>query len=56
VVNYLKNWPQRRKYTILAILCLSAFSGLTSALANQLGFIAQAKLYEKTLVQLSYSV
>lgn len=52
----MQNWPQSRKYTVLAILCLSAFSGLASSLANQLGFVAQAKLYEKTLVQVSYSV
>ena len=51
-----QNWSQRRKYTVLAILCLSAFSGLASSLANQLGFVAQAKLYQKELVEVSYSV
>ncbi|MCJ1319887.1 hypothetical protein MMC15_005223 [Xylographa vitiligo] len=50
------NWPQSRKYTVLAILCLSAFSGLASSLANQLGFEAQAKLYDKSLVEISYSI
>ncbi|KAL2014881.1 hypothetical protein VTN00DRAFT_2406 [Thermoascus crustaceus] len=50
------NWPQRKKYTILAVLCLSAFSGLASSLVNQLGFVAQARLYHKSLVEVSYSI
>lgn len=51
-----KNWPQSKKYTILAILSLTAFSGLASSLANQLGLEAQAELYGKTLTELSYTV
>jgi hypothetical protein len=51
-----QNWPQRKKYTILAILCLSAFSGMASPLANQLGLVAQSKLYGRPIVEISYSV
>ena len=50
------NWSQRKKYTILIIYCLAGFAGTASSLANQLGFEAQAKLYHKTLVQMSYTV
>ena len=50
------NWSQRKKYTILVIYCLAGFAGTASSLANQLGFEAQAKLYGKTLVQMSYTV
>jgi hypothetical protein len=50
------NWPQRKKYLTLVILSLSAFVGTASSLANQLGFAAQADLYGKTLVEMSYSV
>ncbi|KAJ5093761.1 major facilitator superfamily domain-containing protein [Penicillium angulare] len=50
------NWPQHKKYTILAILSVTAFSGLASSLANQLGLEAQAELYGKSLTELSYTV
>ena len=41
---------------VLGILSLAAFVGLASALANQLAFVVQAKLYHKTPIELSYSV
>ncbi|KAJ5812383.1 major facilitator superfamily domain-containing protein [Penicillium riverlandense] len=50
------NWSQRKKYSILGILCLTAFSGLASSLANQLGLGAQAELYDKSLTELSYTI
>lgn len=50
------NWPQRKKYFILAILCLAGFASNVSALANQLALGAQAKVYHKTLVETSYAV
>lgn len=50
------NWPQKKKYLILFTCSLAAFGGTASSLANQLGFKAQAEIYGKTLVQMSYSV
>ena len=50
------NWSQRKKYFTLFIVSLSAFVGTASSLANQLSFGAQSKVYDKTLVQMSYSV
>ncbi|KAL2014532.1 hypothetical protein VTN00DRAFT_2057 [Thermoascus crustaceus] len=50
------NWSQGKKCGILSILCLAAFSGMASALANQLGFGAQAKTYRKELGELAYTI
>lgn len=50
------NWPQQKKYLTLFIFSLSAFGGTASSLVNQLGFKVQAELYEKSLVEMSYSV
>lgn len=50
------NWSQRKKYLILAILCLAGFASNVSALANQLALGVQAKVYHKTLVETSYAV
>ncbi|CAD6565560.1 MAG: hypothetical protein ASARMPRED_007328 [Alectoria sarmentosa] len=49
------NWRNARKFRILAILCLAAFSGTAGALAGQLAFAVQAKVYNKTTLELSYS-
>lgn len=49
------NWSQTKKTLTLAILCLTGFSGLASATANQLAYLSQAKLYHKTPLQLSYA-
>lgn len=51
-----KNWSQAKKYRVLSILTLAAFTGHTLALANQLGLIAQADLYHKSLTEISYTV
>ena len=50
------NWPMWKKVLNLSIVSLAAFIGITQALANQSGFFAQAKVYHKTPVQISYSV
>jgi hypothetical protein len=51
-----KNWGQAKKYIVLSILTLAAFTGHTLSLANQLGLIAQANLYHKSLTEISYTV
>lgn len=56
MLTWKQNWSASKKYFILTILCLAGFSGLSSALANQLGLGAQAKLYGKTLTETSYTV
>jgi hypothetical protein len=38
------------------VVCLAAFAGTLQALANSAGFFSQAALYEKTPVEISYSV
>jgi hypothetical protein len=38
------------------ILCLSAYTGLLLAVVNPAGLIQQALLYNKTPLQISYSV
>ncbi|CRG86660.1 putative transporter C1529,01 [Talaromyces islandicus] len=49
------NWGQAKKYIVLSILTLAAFTGHALALANQLGLIAQANLYHKSLTEISYT-
>ncbi|MCJ1401853.1 hypothetical protein MMC11_005070 [Xylographa trunciseda] len=48
-------WSLLRKYKITAVLCLAAFIGLSSPLSGQLNLAQQAKLYEKSALQVSYS-
>lgn len=50
------NWSLWKKVATLFIVSLASFIGIAQALANQSGFISQAKLYGKTPVELSYSV
>ena len=54
--NNAQNWPQRKKYIILATLCLAGFAGTALALANQLAFHDQALTWDKTLTEVSYTV
>jgi len=50
------NWPKRRKYVTLAVLCLAAFAGLASSTAHLSSLVVQAKVYHRTPTDLSYSV
>ncbi|EXJ70576.1 uncharacterized protein A1O5_06646 [Cladophialophora psammophila CBS 110553] len=50
------NWSTAYKVLMLGILCLGAFSATCSAVANSSGFVAQAKVYHKTPIEISYSV
>lgn len=50
------NWSMGKKIFNLTIVSLSSFIGITQALANQSGFFAQAKVYHKPPIELSYSV
>ncbi|THC90640.1 hypothetical protein EYZ11_009902 [Aspergillus tanneri] len=49
------NWSMSKKIIILALVSISAFIGIAQALANQSGFFAQAELYNKNPIQISYS-
>ncbi|KAF7717735.1 MFS-type transporter [Penicillium ucsense] len=49
------NWPSRRKYIILRVLCLASFAGAIAPLSAQLNLEDQAKLYHKTTLQESYA-
>ncbi|EPS31991.1 hypothetical protein PDE_06950 [Penicillium oxalicum 114-2] len=49
------NWPLRRKYIILGVLCLASFSGAVASLSAQLNLEDQAELYHKTKLQESYA-
>lgn len=50
------NWAVSKKLVTLFIISLASFVGIGQAVANQAGFPVQAKVYEKTPLQLSYSV
>ncbi|KAA8646338.1 uncharacterized protein ATNIH1004_007765 [Aspergillus tanneri] len=50
------NWSMSKKIIILALVSISAFIGIAQALANQSGFFAQAELYNKNPIQISYSI
>ena len=50
------NWAVSKKLMTLFIISLASFVGIGQAVANQAGFPVQAKVYEKTPLQLSYSV
>ena len=50
------NWPMSKKVLTLGLVSLSSFIGITQALANQSGFFAQARVYQKSATELSYSV
>lgn len=50
------NWPMSKKIFTLTLVSVSAFIGIAQALANQSGFFVQAGLYNKTPVEMSYSV
>lgn len=52
----LQNWSTAKKSITFCIVCLAAFGGILQALTNSAGFFAQAVVYEKTPVQISYSV
>lgn len=56
LIDISQNWPQRRKFIVLAIVCMASFSGLASATAHLSSLVVQAEVYGKTPVQLSYSV
>ena len=50
------NWPVYKKLLTLTIVTLAGFIGLAQTVALNSGYFIQAKLYEKTPVQLSYGV
>ncbi len=49
------NWPLSKKIIILTIVTLTAWVGIAQALANQGGYVVQARLYNRTAVEISYS-
>ena len=51
-----KNWSLRRKYAIVAVLCLASFSGAVAPLSAQLNLGQQSTLYHKTVLEESYAV
>jgi hypothetical protein len=50
------NWPFRRKCTIIATLSIAMFAGYAAPFCGQLNLTQQAKLYHKTVVQITYFV
>jgi hypothetical protein len=51
-----QNWPVWKKNLNLGILVLASFAGNLANVANAGGFVPQAVLYQKSLVEVSYSV
>ena len=50
------NWSLTRKLMSLFIVALAGGIGTAQVLASNSGYFVQAKLYEKTAVELSYGV
>ncbi|QGA20788.1 hypothetical protein EYB26_008496 [Talaromyces marneffei] len=50
------NWSQRKKYLMLGILSLAAFTSHCAAIGNQQGISAQADLYHKSLNDMADTV
>lgn len=51
-----QNWSQRKKYLMLGILSLAAFTSHCAAIGNQQGISAQADLYHKSLNDMADTV
>lgn len=50
------NWPFRKKCVIVATLSIAMFAGYAAPFCGQLNLAQQAKLYHKTVVQITYFV
>ena len=50
------NWSMTRKFTTLCIITLAGFIGLAQTVAANSGYFVQARLYDKSAVQVSYGV
>lgn len=50
------NWPFRKKCIIVATLSITMFAGYAAPLCGQLNLTQQAKLYHKTVVEITYFV
>ena len=50
------NWPFRRKFIIIATLSMAMFAGYAAPFCGQLNLVQQAKLYHKTVVEITYFV
>lgn len=50
------NWPFRKKCVIVAVLSIAMFAGYAAPFCGQLNLTQQAKLYHKTVVQITYFV
>lgn len=52
----LQNWSSRKKYSTLAIVCLAAFAGLATTLAQNSNLVVQAKAYDVSPTDMSYAI
>jgi hypothetical protein len=50
------NWPFRKKCIIVATLSVAMFAGYAAPFCGQLNLTQQAKLYHKTVVEITYFV
>ena len=50
------NWPFQKKCIIVATLSIAIFAGYAAPLCGQLNLTQQAKLYHKTVVEITYFV
>ena len=50
------DWPKWRKYLTFFIVCLAAFTGLTTAFDFTAGLVVQAKVYNVSSSVMSYAV
>jgi hypothetical protein len=50
------NWPFHKKCVIVATLSIAMFAGYAAPFCGQLNLTQQAKLYQKTVVEITYFV
>lgn len=50
------NWPFRKKCIMVATLSIAMFAGYAAPFCGQLNLTQQAKLYNKTVVEITYFV
>jgi hypothetical protein len=50
------NWPFRKKCIIVTTLSIAMFAGYAAPFCGQLNLTQQAKLYSKTVVEITYFV
>ena len=52
----MQNWPQSKKLTILATLCLAGFAGIGAPFVHLVALVPEAKTFHRTPTEVAWSV